>query len=55
MLLLYTGERRSDVVRLGRQMEHRGGLRFTENKGRKDREVPILPELRAVDGGRTLY
>lgn len=53
-LLLLTGTRRSDVVRLGRQMEIEGGtkLRFTEVKnGRrrpKTREFPILPELRAV-------
>ncbi len=51
-LLLYTGVRRSDVVRLGRQMERRGWLYFTETKGRakgeKNREIPILPELRTV-------
>lgn len=50
-LLLYTGVRRSDVVRLGRQMEHAGFLRFTEVKGqsksRKVREIPILRPLRA--------
>lgn len=53
-LLLFTGVRRSDVVRLGRQMEADGGarLRFIEAKnGRrqpKAREIPVLPELRAV-------
>ena len=63
-LLLCTGVRRSDVVRLGRQMERvsfavvKGErvrvetLHFTEFKGRKrmpkHRAVPILPELRAV-------
>ena len=51
-LLLYTGVRRSDVVRLGRQNENSGWFRFTEVKGRnhkaKDREIPILPELRAI-------
>jgi integrase len=51
-LLLYTGVRRSDVVRLGRQMEQNGWLRFTEAKGRsrkvKARELPIVPELRAA-------
>ena len=51
-VLLYTGVRRSDAVRLGRQMEQSGWLRFTEEKGKarhaKLREIPILPELRAV-------
>jgi integrase len=53
-LLLYTGVRRSDVVQLGRQMEREGWLHFVETKGRdrirKERAVPILPELRtAID------
>jgi integrase len=58
-LLLYTGVRRSDVVRLGPRMEHDGVLCFTETKGAiaktrkrgsgpKHRELPILPELRAI-------
>lgn len=51
-LLLYTGVRRSDVVKLGRQMERAGRLYFTEAKGQsskvKTREIPILPELRCV-------
>ncbi len=51
-LLLYTGVRRSDVVQLGPQMERGGWLHFIETKGQaqlvKAREVPILPELRAV-------
>ena len=51
-LLLYTGVRRSDVVLLGRQMEHDGNLCFREVKGQakqvKDRVIPILPELRTV-------
>jgi integrase len=50
-LLLYTGVRRSDVVKLGRQMEREGFLRFTETKGRdrkiKQRSITILPVLRA--------
>lgn len=51
-LLLFTGVRRCDVVQLGRQMESSSGwLRFVETKGRKqarkDREIPIIPELRA--------
>jgi hypothetical protein len=51
-MLLYLGVRRSDFVALGKQMVSRGWLRFTEVKGRskirKDREIPILPELQAV-------
>lgn len=50
-LMLYTGARRSDVVKLGPQMERDGYLCFTETKGRahkiKEREIRILPELRA--------
>lgn len=51
-LLLYTGVRRSDVVKLGRQMIRNGWITFTETKGRsrleKNRALPILPELQAV-------
>lgn len=59
-ILLYTGVRRSDAVKLGPQMERDGRLRFTETKGAKSRvigrknpppkqrAIPILPELRAV-------
>jgi integrase len=51
-LLLFTGTRRSDVVTLGRQMVRDGELRWTEAKGRtrqrKERAIPILPELRRV-------
>lgn len=63
-LLLFTGVRRSDVVKLGPQMEKDGTLFFTETKGSKSRAprrgkappkpkkraLPILPELReAID------
>ena len=61
-LLLFTGVRRSDVVKLGRQMERDGVLHFTETKGAtsralsrktkrpspKARVLPVLPELRAA-------
>lgn len=51
-LLLYTGVRRSDVVRLGHSMEHGEWLHFTEAKGEKNdpknRKLPILPILREV-------
>ena len=53
-LLLYTGVRRSDVVRLGPQMERDGKLRFSEIKGGsrivKAHELPILPPLRQSIG-----
>ncbi|HEX3522826.1 MAG TPA: hypothetical protein VHT52_12150 [Stellaceae bacterium] len=53
-LSLYTGVRRSDVVRLGPQMERDGKLVFTETKGSsrivKTHEWPILPPLyRSID------
>jgi integrase len=58
-LLLYTGVRRSDVVKLGPSMERDGEIHFTETKGAKSRSrkrvngtkhrtLPILPELRAI-------
>lgn len=55
-LMLFTGTRKSDAVRLGPQMVRHGGERpmiiFTEAKGRtrkiKTREIPLLPELQAV-------
>lgn len=58
-ILLFTGVRRSDAVRLGPHMERDGALEFTEVKGakskfrrrqdgRKARVLPILPELRRV-------
>lgn len=50
-LLSYTGVRRSDVVRLGRQFERDGRLEFRAQKTRKKRNADlslrILPELRA--------
>lgn len=62
-LLLYTGVRRSDVVKLGRQMERDNVLHFSETKGAnsralsrkgagqaKTRVLPILPAVReAID------
>ena len=58
-LLLYTGVRRSDVVKLGRQLERNGVLYFAETKGAnsralsrrgsgvaKTRALPVLPDLR---------
>jgi len=46
-LLLYTGARRSDVVRLGRQHVKESWLTFrpVKNGGKVIVEVPVLPEL----------
>src|SRR6266851_2090256 len=62
-LLLYTGVRRGDLVKLGPQMEREGKLIFTETKGRarilKTHELPILPPLRisidATPTGHLVY
>jgi integrase len=51
-LLLYTGQRRSDVVKFGRQHVRRGWLKFTQHKNRTRRpvtlEIPIVPDLQRV-------
>lgn len=57
-LLLYTAQRRSDVVLFGRQHEHKGWLRFTQQKNKRNEpvhlEIPIRPELRAsIDASPT--
>ncbi|MEC9343251.1 MAG: tyrosine-type recombinase/integrase [Pseudomonadota bacterium] len=57
-LLINVGARRSDAVRLGRQHESGGWLRFTAFKNREKRpvviEVPIRQELReALDAAKT--
>lgn len=48
-LMLYTSQRRSDAVILGRQHMSNGSFRFTQFKGRKKKpiklELPIHPEL----------
>lgn len=53
-LLLYTGQRRSDVVQFGRQHVKDGWLVFTQHKNRNRNpvrlEIPIIPQLqRAID------
>lgn len=51
-LLIYTGQRRSDIVRLGKQNVSAGKLSFTQYKGRKQKPtkltLPILPALRSI-------
>lgn len=57
-LLLYTAQRRSDVVLFGRQHERNGWLHFTQQKNKRNDpvylEIPIRPELRAsIDASPT--
>lgn len=57
-LLLYTAQRRSDVVRLGRQHEKAGAIHMRQSKTGTWLILPIVPELReALDktplGGMT--
>lgn len=51
-ILLYTGVRRSDLVRLGRQHVQDGWLQFQQHKNRNrhpvDMQIPILPELQRI-------
>ena len=51
-LLLYTGQRRSDVIRFGKQHAKRGVLTFTQHKGRNRKPhkltLPILPVLQKI-------
>lgn len=51
-LLLFTGQRRSDITRLGRQHLRNGRLTFTQFKGRKRNPtqltLPIIPALQRV-------
>ncbi|WP_157971110.1 tyrosine-type recombinase/integrase [Pseudogemmobacter bohemicus] len=48
VLLLYTGQRRSDVVRMGRQHVRKGILSITQQKTGQDVHVPLHADLRAV-------
>jgi integrase len=51
-LLRYTGQRRADIVRFGRQHIRDGCLKFTQNKNRNRNpvslELPMLPVLQRV-------
>lgn len=46
-LLLHTGQRRGDVVRLGRQHIKDGRLRFKQSKTGNELSIAVTPELRA--------
>ena len=54
-LLLFTGQRRSDIIRFGKQHARGGKLTFTQHKGRnrkpKRLTLPILPALQRVMDG----
>jgi integrase len=51
-LLLYTGQRRGDVVKMGRQHVHNGVLTIdqgkTEGIEESHLEIPVHPKLRAI-------
>ena len=51
-LLLYTGQRRSDIVQLGKQHVRGGNLCFTQHKNRRSKpvtlEIPIIPVLKRI-------
>lgn len=51
-LLMFTGQRRADVTRFGRQHVRLGKLTFTQHKGRKHKPtkltLPVLPALQKV-------
>ncbi len=47
-LLLYTGQRRSDVVTMGRQHIRDGYLHVRQQKTGTELDIPILPELQAI-------
>ena len=58
-LLLYTGQRRSDVTRLGQEhFRAAGWLTLTQHKNRERKpvtlDIPVLPELQAVLDGSQL-
>ena len=56
-LLLYTGQRRSDVIRMGKQHRQDGWLKFTQFKGRNNKpvtlEIPIVGELENIISAST--
>jgi integrase len=47
-MLLYTGQRRSDVVKMGRQHIRDGVLTVKQQKTGVELPIPVHPELRAV-------
>ena len=51
-IFMFTGVRRADAVKLGWPNVHNGQIQWTETKNAnndpKDRDIPMLPQLRAV-------
>lgn len=47
-LMLWTGQRRSDAIRMGRQHVSKGRLRFRQQKTDTALSLPILPPLKAA-------
>jgi integrase len=47
-LLLYTGQRRGDVIRMGRQRIRNGALTVRQEKTGKPLVIPVHPNLQAV-------
>src|SRR5262249_17963370 len=47
-LLLYTGQRRSDVLRIGRQHLRNGVLHVQQQKTNAKLAIPVHPELQAI-------
>jgi integrase len=51
-LLLYTGQRRSDIVLFGKEHLKNGWLKFTQQKNKNRKpitlEIPVMPELRQI-------
>jgi len=53
-LMLYTAQRRSDVIRMGKQHERSGSLQLRQRKTGTKLVLPIVPALReAIDKGPT--
>jgi integrase len=53
-LMLYTAQRRSDVIRMGKQHERNGSLQMKQRKTGTKLVLPIMPELReAIDKSPT--
>ncbi len=47
-LLLYTGQRRGDIVKMGRQHVKDDWMNVTQQKTKKRIEIPVLSELRRI-------
>jgi integrase len=47
-LLVYTGQRRSDVVRMGPRDIRNGTLHIKQEKTRAELRIPVLPELQKI-------